>query len=531
MKGVGESSSAKMASLLARRATTVGFYTMLSRVAGLVRDTVFAHLFGATHATDAFLMAFTVPNTFRMLVAEGALTAAMLPVLNETRRTKGEKEALRLLAQAMSFFPALGALATALAIVFAEPLVLALGAGFAVEPGKIALTVTLLRVMLPFLVLASIVAVAAAALNARQRFASSAASPFVYNLVHIAAMVTFARLIDPPLLGVAVGVLLGGAAQVGLQLVALRRARLLVWPSFTLGPEVRRMLRLMLPAITALAVYQVNAVVLRFFASYMGEAAVTYLYNAERFLQLPLGVFAVAIATVALPAFSDAHHDDDRRALVDTLGRSLRLTQFITVPATLALMVLALPIIATIFGHGRFNHAMVVDTAAALVAMSVGLVAISATRISGQIFFASHDFKSPVVSGAVGLLGNLALAPLLGAELGFVGLALSLSAAAWLQLFVQLALVRRRVGPLGLGRIAAAFGRDLLASAPMVAVVYLLARLGPWGQGTCPATVLLLALATAVGLAAYAVTQLLFRSDELMQVWGALRRRLWSEAP
>ncbi len=510
---------------IAKHAGVVGLYTMLSRVAGLVRDTVFVHLFGATHATDAFLMAFTIPNTFRMLVAEGALTVAFLPVFNEVRRGQGAQAARRLMAQALAVFPLLTGALVLLCMAFARPLVLLFARGFASTPGKLELTVTLTRWMFPFLVMVSVVALAMGALNATKRFASSAAAPVLFNIVHTTSMITLARLIDPPMLGVAMGVLLGGLAQVVLQGVALRRAQLLPAPSLTLSPEVRRVLRLMVPALLSLAVYQINIAVLRLFASYLGEGAVTYLYNSDRFLQLPLGVFGIAVATASLPSLADAHSDGDRAKVVATFNQSLRLTNFVTIPSTVGLAVLAVPLLATVFQHGRFDHVMAQNTARALLAASVGLVAISGIRVVAQVFFAMKDTKTPVACSAVGLSANLAFAPYLALRYDFVGLALSVSLAAWLQLGVELTLLRRRLGPLGMGKLLVAAVRDAVAAAVMGAAAYLLARLGSWEQGTSLRNAAVVGLAVVVGAVVYGAAQFAFGSSEARTLIAGLRRR------
>jgi putative peptidoglycan lipid II flippase len=512
---------------VARHAGTVGMWTMLSRVAGLVRDTIFAHIFGASHLTDAFLMAFTIPNTFRMLVAEGSLTVAFLPVFNEAQKKGGEADARRVMSQALAVFPALSVTLTILCILAADPIVRVFASGYAAVPGKFEFTVMLTRVMLPFMALISTVALAMGALNARKRFASSAASPALFNLIHILSMVTLARYVDPPMLGVSLGVLLGGVAQVTLQFTALRRAGLLVRPSFTFGPEVRRILLLMLPAIAGLAVYQINIAALRLFTSYLGEGALTYLYNADRFLQLPLGIFAIAIATASLPAFSDAHANNDRAGLVNAFGESVRLTTFITVPAAAGQIALALPIIASVFQHGRFGAEMAENTARALIAFNIGLVAISGIRVAGQVFFAIKDTRTPVACGAIGLFLNLALAPILATAFGFVGLALSVSLSAWGQLAVQLVFLRRRVGRVGLRRILAALVRDTVAATVMGTAVYGLSlELGDWHSGTTLGNIMILGGIVVVGGTVYAGLQWVFRAREMTLLVDALRRRL-----
>jgi putative peptidoglycan lipid II flippase len=283
----------------------------------------------------------------------------------------------------------------------------------------------------------------------------------------------------------------------------------------------------MLPAIAALAVYQINIAALRLFTSYLGEGSLTYLYNADRFLQLPLGVFAIAIATASLPAFSDAHAANDRQGLIQAFGQSVRLTSFITVPAAVGQMALAWPIIASVFQHGRFGAEMAENTARALIAFNIGLVAISGIRVAGQVFFAIKDTRTPVACGAIGLFLNLAMAPILASALGFVGLALSVSLSAWGQLLVQLVFLRRRVGRVGLRRILAALARDTVAAAVMGAAVYGLSlELGDWHYGTTLTNILALGLIVIVGGGIYAGLQWLFRAPEMTLLMDAIKRRL-----
>ncbi|MBI3179235.1 MAG: murein biosynthesis integral membrane protein MurJ, partial [Deltaproteobacteria bacterium] len=454
------------------------------------------------------------------------LTVAFLPVFNDVQRRAGFSEAQRVMRQALAVFPSLTAVLTAVCIVAAEPLVLAFAKGFTEVPGKFELAVMLTRVMFPYLVLISFVALAMGALNARKRFASSAASPLLFNIVHIASMVTLGQLVEPPMLGVALGVLLGGAAEVVLQAGALWRAGLLLVPRFAFGPEVRRILALMAPAVAALAVYQINIMLLRLFASFLSEGSVTYLFNADRFMQLPLGVFAIAIATASLPAFSDAHSDGAHAGLGQRFADSWRLTNFVIVPAAAGLFALALPIITTVYQHGRFDHVMAEHTAHALEAFALGLPAIASIRVAGQVFFAIKDTRTPVACGAVGLAANLALAPLLAVHFDFVGLALSVSASAWLQLAVQLFFLRRRLGGLGLRRVAVGALRDAVAAGVMAVPVVLIATLGEWEQGLKAQNLVVLTVALLAGVLILAAAQAALRSPELRLVVQGVAHRL-----
>ncbi len=512
-------------SSLARNAGIVSFYTMLSRITGLARDTIFLHIFGANNASDAFLMAFTIPNAFRNLVAEGALTVAFLPVFKQSEKEGGDEAVRRLMGQALAVFPLLATLVSVLCIVFATPLVHLFAAGFKTVPGKFELTVLLVRWMFMYLALVSFVALTMGALNARGYFASSSASQLVFNCVHICFIVTAARLVDPPMLGVAFGVLTGGVAQVIVQIVALKQAKLWVRPRLHFGPEIRRILGLMAPAVASLAIYQLNIAALRFFTSYLDEGAVTYLYSADRFFQLPLGVFAVAIATASLPALTEALNTGGKEKLTATFRQSVQLNNFITIPSAVGLIVLALPITATISQHGHFTHQMSIDTAEALIWLAAGLVAVANIRVASQVFFALQDTRTPVICGAIGFFANLALAPYFSLRYGFRGLPMSISASAWLQLVVELWLLGRRAGRLGMLSIMGRGLRDCLAAGFMGACAWQVATYGSWELGfTAVNTVVLIGSCVAGGLA-YALCQTAFRAPELNAVRNRLLRR------
>lgn len=510
---------------LGKNVRVVSFYTMLSRVTGLARDTIFGHMFGASHATDAFNMAFTIPNAFRNLVAEGALTVAFLPVFKKTDQEGGDAAVKRLMSQSLAVFPLLAIAVTGIAVLFATPLVDLFAHGFHQNPGQFEETVQLTEWMLWYLPMVSFVALTMGALNARQHFASSAASQLIFNIVHICIILTAARLIDPPMLGVACGVLTGGVAQIIMQLVALKQAGLLTRPSFSFGPEIRRILSLLAPAVASNAIYQLNIAALRYYNSFMEEGAVTYLYNADRFFQLPLGVFAIAIATVSLPALTEALNNGGKEKLTATFRNSVQLNNFITIPSAVGLIVLSLPIVATISQHGKFTYEMSLHTADGLIWLAAGLVAVASIRIASQVFFALQDPKAPMLCGAIGLFGNLALAPMFARHFGFSGLPMSISASAWIQLLVELWLLRRRAGRLGMASILGRAARDLVAAGFMGAAAWGVALLGTWQDGFSVRNAAVLAAAVATGGLVYAVVQAIFKAPELNAVTSRLKRR------
>lgn len=523
---------------IARSAGTVGFFTLLSRFGGLLRDAVFANVFGAGTASDAYLMAFTIPNTFRTLVAEGSLTVAFLPVFREAEKRGGQDAGRALFAHASIVFPGLTTCIAGLAVLFAEPLVLLFAEGFRNVPGKFELTVQLTRIMFAYLPLVSFVALAMGGLNARRHFATSAAAPVAFNLTVVGCLLTLAvlfpdlesdsgRLAAVP--WVAAAVVAGGLAQVALQLWGLRRGGLLALPRLGFPKPIRRILTLMLPALGALAVYQLNILIVRNLASSLPEGSVSALFYADRFFQLPLGVFGIAIATASLPALADAHLEGGPRALAQTLRRSLELNAFIAIPATAGLVVLAVPICAAILQHGAFSHRQALETAAVLRWLAPGLLAVASIRVVSQGFFSIQDTRTPVACSAIGVAANLALAPDLAARFAAPGLAMSLSASAWIQLAVQLVLLRRRLRvPLGVPSISGGALRALVAAAVMAALAWAAAHLGAWERGLAIQNLAVLGASVALGAASYAGLQLALRAPEARLILNAFQRRFRS---
>lgn len=480
---------------VARRAGAVGAATLLSRVLGLVRDQVMATLFGAGFATDAFNVAFRIPNLLRDLFAEGAMSSSFVPTFTETHAKKGEAEAWALGRQLMMTLLAVLLGLCAIGWIAAPALVHLFAAGFERIPGKLELTVQLTRVMLPFLPAVALAAAAMGMLNARGVFGVPALAPAMLNvgmIVFGVGLIPACRSLgQPPILAMAIGVTLGGLLQFLCQLPSLYRAGFrwrFEWPSG--HPGVRRVAALMVPATIGLAATQVNLVVSTVIASMLEQGSVSYLYYAFRLMQLPIGVFGVALATVSMPALSRAAVDQDMRALKTTLSATLRLVFLLTVPAALFLAVLARPIIALLFEHGRFEWFHTRQTADALIMYCVGLPAFAAVGVLTRTFYALGDTRSPVRASFVSVGLNLALnllfiGPLAFIGLGHRGLALATSLTSIANLAQLTWALRRRVGPIEGRRIAGTVARVFAAAAVVAAACLLaLAWLGDrWHRG------------------------------------------------
>ncbi|MEK7329885.1 MAG: murein biosynthesis integral membrane protein MurJ, partial [Candidatus Eisenbacteria bacterium] len=443
---------------VARRAGVVGAATMLSRVLGLVREQVMAALFGAGFATDAFNVAFRIPNLLRDLFAEGAMSSAFVPTFTEYREKRGEAEAWALGRQLMVTLLAVLLAICAVGYLLTPWLLQLVAPGFAAVPGKLDLTVLLTRVMLPFLPAVALAAVAMGMLNARGSFAVPALAPTMLNLGMVVFGVALIPVVEgfgqPAILAMALGVVIGGVGQFAFQLPALRGKGFRLRPELPHGhPGVRRVALLMMPAAVGLAATQLNLFVSTLIASLLEQGSVSWLWYAFRIMQLPIGVFGVALATVSMPALAKAAVNQDMASLKSTLSATLRLVFLLTAPAALWLAVMAVPVIALLYQHGRFGPLDTTRTAGALVMYCVGLPAFAAVGVLTRTFYALGDTRTPVQASFVSVALNLGLnllfiGPLRSLGLGHMGLALATSVTAIANLLQLAWYLRRRVGPL-----------------------------------------------------------------------------------
>jgi putative peptidoglycan lipid II flippase len=525
---------------VARNAGTVGAATMLSRVFGLMREQMMAILFGAGFATDAFNVAFRIPNLLRDLFAEGAMSSAFVPTFTEALHRRGEQDAWALGRQLMTVLATVLFALCAIGWWLAPWLVRAFAAGFASVPGKLELTVTLTRIMLPLLPLVAMAAVAMGMLNARGQFSVPALAPALMNLGMIVfgiSLIPVCRALGwPPILAMAFGVIIGGLLQFGTQLPPLFRLGFRLarpWPVD--HPGVSRVAQLMTPATIGLAATQINLLVSTQIASLLPQGSVSWLWYAFRLMQLPIGVFGVALGTVSMPALARAAVESDMPALKRTLSATLRLVFLLTLPAALWMAVMARPIIALLYEHGRFHAGDTLQSAGALVMYCVGLPAFAAVGVMTRTFYALGETRIPVQASFVSVGLNLGLnllfiGPLRGLGLAHTGLALATSLTAMVN-FLQLSLyLRRRVGRFEGRRIATTVVRVSLASLIAVGGCALgLALLGErWHRGFGPTALVVLGGFAFAMVAGYGLMRLT-RVEELEtveQLGGALAARL-----
>lgn len=418
--------------LLESTAVTGGM-TLVSRISGLIRDMLFASLIGAgaTAAADAFYVAFRIPNFLRRIFGEGALSQAFVPVFAEYR-TRAEPAETRLFVDHMMGVLAVTLfLVTLVGVVAAPVLVALLAPGFLDDPNKYHLTVTMLRIVFPYLFFISLVALAAGILNTHGRFGVAAFTPVLLNLSLIGAALWLAPRLDRPVIGLAWGVFVAGVVQLLFQLPFLQRIGMLPRPRIRgLHTGVRRVVRLMLPAIFGVSVAQVNLLVNTLLASFLVTGSVSWLYYADRLMEFPLGVFGIALATVILPSLSEKHAGASPEEFSHLLDWGLRWVFIIGIPASAALAVLAGPMLATLFNFGAFGPHDVEMSARALIAFAAGLLGFTLVKVLAPGFYARQDTKTPMRIGVISLCANIALSLLLVYPLAHAGLALAISIAA-----------------------------------------------------------------------------------------------------
>lgn len=417
----------------------VSMGTMLSRVLGLARDVVLANLLGAAPNADAFFVAFKIPNFLRRLFAEGAFAQAFVPVLTETRE-QGSHDAVKALVNRVA--GVLGGslfVLTALAMVMAPWVALIFAPGFSRDVAKLALTADLIVWTFPYLLFISLTGFCGAILNTYGRFAVPAYTPVLLNLSLIAAAVFWAPTMPEPALGLAMGVMLAGVLQLLFQLPSLHALKLTpkpVWDTQDAG--VRKILMLMVPALFGVSVSQINLLFDTVLASLLPNGSVAWLYYSDRLTELPLGVFAIAIATVILPALSALNTRAAADEFSQTLTWAVRNVLLIAVPATVALWLLAEPILTALFQYGAFTTNDVTMAAASLRAYTLGLGAFMLIKVLAPGYYARQDMKTPVKIGIVAMVSNMVLNvlfvfPLMWYfDMGHVGLALATSASAWI---------------------------------------------------------------------------------------------------
>ena len=429
---------------LLKALVTVSGMTLLSRILGFVRDFVIARVFGAGMLTDAFFVAFKLPNLLRRLFAEGAFSQAFVPILGEYKNKRGEDEARRLVDRVATLLFLVLVLVTLLGMAGAPLLVYLSAPGFAADADKFALTVELTRITFPYILFMSLVALAGGILNTWSRFAIPAFTPVLLNLSFIGMALFATPCFSRPVLALGWAVFLGGALQLALQLPFLRRIGMLPRFVFDWKDEgVRRILRLMAPAVLGVSVSQVSLLINTIFASFLGTGSVSWLYYADRLMEFPSGMLGAALGAILLPSLAKYHASENFDEYSRLLDWGLRLTLLLAAPAALALALIAVPLITTLFHHGAFSANDVFMTRNALVAYSVGLLGLILVKVLAPGFYARQNIRTPVKIALLTLFVTQALNLALIGWLRHAGLALAIGLAACLNAFLLYRGLRR----------------------------------------------------------------------------------------
>ncbi|TBU95768.1 murein biosynthesis integral membrane protein MurJ [Stutzerimonas kirkiae] len=490
---------------LLKSLSAVSSLTMLSRVLGFVRDTIIGRIFGAGVASDAFVVAFRLPNLLRRIFAEGAFSQAFVPILGEYKTQQGEEATRTFLAYVSGLLTLVLALVTLLGMLAAPWIVWISAPGFADEAERFELTVDLLRVTFPYILLISLSSLSGAVLNTWNRFSVPAFVPTLLNLSMIVFALLLAPYFDPPIMALGWAVLAGGVLQLCWQLPHLKKIGMLVLPRLNWRDTgVWRVLKLMGPAIFGVSVSQISLIINTAFASFLVAGSVSWMYYADRLMELPCGVLGVALGTILLPALSRTHARADHAEYSRLLDWGLRLCFLLALPSALALAVLAEPLTVSLFQYGKFTAHDAQMTQQALIAYSVGLLGIILVKILAPGFYARQNMRTPVKIALVTLLVTQLLNLLLIGPLAHAGLALAIGLGACLN--AGLLFWHLRKG--GYYRPLPGWGRFLLklllAVAVMVGALLLALHYMPaWDEGGMALRLLRLGGLVLLGLAAY----------------------------
>jgi len=497
---------------LLRALATVSGMTLLSRILGFVRDFVIARTFGAGLATDAFFVAFKLPNLLRRMFAEGAFSQAFVPILGEYKNKRGDDETRGLIDHVASLLAMALFLVTAIGIATAPVLVWISAPGFAADAGKFELTVTLTRITFPYILFMSLVALSGGILNTWSRFALPAFTPVLLNIAFIGMALFAAPYFDPPVLVLAWAVFLGGLLQLAIQIPALKKIAMLPRPSLNwraawADPGVRRILTLMGPALIGVSVSQISLLINTIFASFLKTGSVSWLYYADRLMEFPSGLLGAALGTILLPSLSRYHASENHDEYSKLLDWGLRLTLLLAAPAAAALAILAVPLIATLFFHGAFSVDDVFRTREALVAYSVGLTGLILVKVLAPGFYARQNVRTPVRIALISLFATQVMNLLFIGWIGHAGLALSIGLAACLNAGLLYRGLRRddiyTPQPGWLGFVFKLVGAITVMA---LALWFAMGKESAWLQGGTLDRIIHLSWLVALGMAAYFAT-------------------------
>lgn len=515
---------------IASAAGIVGASTFLSRILGFVRDMVIANYFGAGLSADAFFVAFRIPNLLRRLLAEGSLTISFVPVFTEYLTRKSKRDALELANIAFTVLSVILVAISMLGILLSPLIVRIIAPGFIHTSEKLELTILLTRLMFPYIFFIGLLALCMGILNSLRHFTAPALAPVLLNASMIIAVLCLSRFFCRPVLSLAIGVIIGGISQLIFQFPFLKKmgVRFRLNLNFS-HPAIKRIGLLMLPAVFGTAVYQFNVFASTLIASLLPGGSISFLYYANRLIEFPLGIFAVAMGTALLPSMSKQAAKKSFEDLRDTLSFALRMVFFVTIPAMAGLIVLRVPIISILFQRGEFDYRTTLLTAEALLYYSLGLWAIAGTRIILPTFYSLQDTRTPVKIAIFTLLANIILSIILAFPLGLRhgGLALATSISSAINMMALLVILRKRLGGIGGRKILLSVFNISISSMVMGVMVHLFCRRILWNTVSgIEDKILILGGGIVVGVVTFFLCSYLLKSEECYFFVRIIRDRI-----
>ncbi len=501
---------------ISKKAGLVSILTAISRISGFIRDTTISHIFGAGSITDAFVVAFIIPNMFRRLLAEGALSIAFVPTFTLYSTTKTREEYQNLLSSTLSLLALISGVVIFLGIIFSPQIVSLFSPGF--SPAQHSLAVTLNRMMFPYLFLISLTSFFIGVLYSKKEFAVPATSQIELNLVIALSAFILYKFFSIPIYSLAVGVILGGLLQFITQTYYTIKKGYYSF-QFKWNPshqDVKQMIYLMLPATAGIAIYQLNLLISKALASMVSNGTVTYIYLSDRIFELPLGIFAVAIATVSLPVLSEYHSKNDLANFKDTITKALRSTMFVCIPAMFGVLALTTPIISFLFQHGRFTYENTVECAPVAFYALLGLFAVSGTRNITPAYYAMKDIKTPVIIAFLSFLVNVSFSLILINSWGGSGLTLANTISNTFNFIALSYVLYKKIGDFKIKEIVITIIKTTIASSVMYFSIFRISNLEIWSiSGNYGVKTLYLFGAIGAGMLIFTMSAYILRIEEI----------------
>ena len=511
---------------LVKSTMTIGFFTLLSRISGFVRDVLMANLIGASWLSDAFFVAFKLPNFFRRLFAEGAFNAAFIPSFSSILTVDGREAALKFAGEVMSVLLVVLLVLNAVFIIFMPWITPIFAPGFTNTPEKFDLTVALSQITFPYILFISLVSLLGGVLNSMGKFAAPAANPILLNLCMIGGMLYLNEYSATPAHALSYAVFIAGMVQLGwLVMICMRNDMMPAITNPRLTPHVKAMLLLMAPAALGSGVQQLNLLIDVIIASHI-PGAVSYLYYADRITELPIGMIGVAVGTVLLPMLSKQIRSGDHAAARTSMNRALELVLLFGIPCTAALMVIAKPIIQVLYQHGAFTPQDMLQAAPTLIAFTAGLPAFLAVKIFAPGFYANHDTKTPFKIAVMCVVVNLFFNLTLSGPFAQVGMAAATSIAGWVNVAAMVIILRKR-GIFVPDAMLKSRLMKMCAAAGIMAIALMVAQ--GFFEGYYTQSILMKTFALSsvigIGMAVYAAAVLVLRAYDAGMITKLVRKR------